>query len=75
MTGLKINEDGGTADTISATSGNDVELNFGLGLNKSVSGTVATTSELASDSNAGIASFDATDFSVWLWRKCSYIKR
>ena len=41
MTGLKINEDGGTADTISATSGNDVELNFGLGLNKSVSGTVA----------------------------------
>ena len=65
MTGLKINEDGGTADTISATSGNDVELNFGLGLNKSVSGTaVATTSELASDSNAGIASFDATDFSV-----------
>ena len=65
MTGLKINEDGGTAETISATSGNDVELNFGLGLNKSVSGTVATiTSELASDSNAGIASFDATDFSV-----------
>ena len=65
MTGLKINEDGGTAETISATSGNDVELNFGLGLNKSVSGTIATiTSELASDSNAGIASFDATDFSV-----------
>lgn len=65
MTGIKINEDAGTAETISATSGNDIELNFGIGLNKSVSGTVATiTSELASDSNAGIASFNATDFSV-----------
>lgn len=65
MTGIKINEDAGTAETISATSGTDIELNFGIGLNKSVSGTVATiTSELASDSNAGIASFNATDFSV-----------
>ena len=65
MTGIKINEDSGTADTLTATSGTDIELNFGLGLNKSVSGTTATiTSELASDSNAGIASFDATDFAV-----------